>query len=197
MAETMILEAPGGTFGKKTETAGTAIVRVIPPKPVRQARVRALWYDNAGTAHTITLMRPLSSSTASVAADAGQTDITVNSALPDAGGNPPAAGDLVIFKDVTGAWDYGEVSSYSNLVITLTANLTSQIPAGNTIYFMGAPADHADEGQFPAKASVRTVLENILFTTVNTNQPILVHSNNGTAAGTLEMVTFDYPKPAA
>ena len=124
--------------GYHTETAATAITEVIPGNSSSKARVERLVYRVAGTAHTLTLMRPIAVTTTENVAQSGQTTITVEDAQPgkDSSGAAEtlAANDWLAWQDENGVWKHDSVSSISGKDVVVSTALSVRIATGTTIY---------------------------------------------------------------
>lgn len=192
----------GGGFGKLTQTAGTVISRLIPPKSGNITRLTKLVYTADTTAHTVTVCRPIGTRVKlSSGASAGQAVINL-SADPGPSGNGIAANDFICLKHDDGVYRLHKVSSVSTLAITLTANLSVVASANQPVWFFGAIADtdpNIGEAHNSLRgiASATTTYEDApdgagLFASHNTFEPLLVQSNNATAAGTLEQLNWKW-----
>ena len=151
------------SFGKVTAAAGTAYTFLVEPMNNAEAMLRFLQFTVLGTAHTLTVMRPLSSQQVSgqsqrcscyltAAAAAAQAVININqdpgvytayfSGTPSVANNVIAANDYVAVKLVDGTWQVGVVSSVATLAITLTANLgTGGAASAAPVWFFGITTD--------------------------------------------------------
>jgi hypothetical protein len=212
------------TYGKITQAADTVITRLVEPRKNVFTHITALAYTAAGTAHTLTIMRPLNKTTFTAAAAAAQAVVNI---AADPGvytgsrtaNNVIAANDYVVYEAADGTFVLTTVSSVSTLAITLAANLpTGGVLQGGTMWFYGIttdtnPNDAQAHPQHTLTASVTTVLGNdpgeaagsvcsslppSKIPAVSTllcngkGDPLIVHSNNATAAGTLENVFVVY-----
>ncbi len=192
-------ESPGDGYGSLTNTAGTPTVRVCPPKIGYFTRVTSWIYDNAATAHTVTPMVPLEKCLVSTDAAAGQAVIKFDHIPTNTAGAKIASGDWFVVKDEAGIFGSYLVSSVSALAVTITASrgsadgsgFVNKIPAGRIIWYFGSPTtDHAKRG-YTMKASVVTTMPpGNWCTTPNKHEPILVHDDNGTNAGTLTALSY-------
>lgn len=183
-------------FGTKTASAGTVITRVIPPKTGARTRATGFSYIAAATAHTLSFMVCMDGTTAlTTDAESGQAVINLNRLPQASDGSAIAANDWVVLRYEDGSWSEHMVSSLSGLAVTLSANLTAKVLSGSTVYFMGAPADHANR-QFTCAASVTTQIVGSptapLAAGAAVGSPMVVHSNNATNAGTLTWLSFAY-----
>jgi hypothetical protein len=196
----------------KTQSANTVIDVVIPPYSGYRTALTYLAYSLGSTAHTITVMRPLGHTTLSTAAAAAQAVINLtadpgtpaSSMLASPYGEIPAAVNaiaandyLVIKNPTTGIYNLYVVSSVATLAITLTANVpTGGFNIGQDVWFFGVAADTEQAlWNLTPTVSVRNTYSSggkPLFVTPDINQPLILHSTNGTAAGTFDLVTADY-----
>src|SRR4051812_4103449 len=67
-------------IAKQTATADTVITALIPPRRNCKTRITSILYQCAGTAHTITLLKALGSSTLTADVAASGTSITLAAA---------------------------------------------------------------------------------------------------------------------
>lgn len=214
-----LLDARG--FGVKTETADTVITRLIPPVRRAFTRLTGVHYRAGGTAHTLTVMRPLNKTTLTAAAAAAQAVINIAADPGDyptgsrVADNAIAANDYVVIELADGTHHIGVVSSVASLAITLTANLpTGGAASGATVWFFGIitdlnPCDGLAHPQFTLTASTATVLGDqpgeavagivgtvphpSTFSGMNgKNMPMILHSGNATAQGWIESCTVAY-----
>lgn len=178
-------------FGKVSVAFGTAITRTIPPSANLFTHLTNLKYTAAGTAHTLTVMRPLAApTTLTAAAASGQAVINVAALV-----GSMATNDYVVIKLSDGTYHTGVVSSVSTLAVTLTANLSAPGAAiGAKVWNLGVVGDHTNT-QFNAIESVTTTYTDGVSSIVGTTakeSPMIVHSNNATATGTIENVSGGY-----
>lgn len=187
----------GGFFrGYHTETAGTVITEVIPPKLRAKSRITRLVYEAGTTAHTPRILMPLARTTLTAAAAASQAVINVAavSLTPTATPQNPspsaesiAASDYLIFKNADGGYDYGIVSSVSSLAITLTASLATALVSGAPVwccYELGRNTHLTVDGTASAFTTMEDPIAG-LCTSWLRDSPLLFHSGNATAAGFL------------
>ncbi len=190
----------GNGDGGKTAAFGTAIQYLIPPHASGRTRITKLVYTSAGTAHTLTLLRPLGRTVIGAIAAAGQP-VCVLSTDPSPAGNTLTTNDFVAIRtasdDVTLLY---KVSGLATLTLTLTANLTTALAAGDDLWMFGVPADiFARTGGghmalLPAVSVTTTYSDSDggVVATYNRDEPILFNSDNGTAAGTLAQIAWAY-----
>lgn len=196
----------GNGIGTVTQNAGTVIQALVPPRRDGITRVTKFAYTAQGTAHTGTFLRPLGRTTVASAAAAAQTDfvLTANPGTTAAYGgisNGIAANDFVAIRTASdGITRLYKVSSVSTLTITLTANLTVALAAGDDVWFFGVTGDTdgrsgAAHPAHTLTASVQTSKEDReggVVATFSKDEPILFNSNNATAAGTLDQLNYCY-----
>lgn len=190
----------GQVYGTATENAGTVINVLVAPKKRYFTRISKLRYTAAATAHTVTAMRPLGTTTAS--ADAATSQAVVNiTANPGPSGNALAANDYIAIRHaVDGITRLYVVSSISNLAVTLTANLTVAVTSGDKIWMFGVAANtdpltgtaHPPLAMGAGAVTELTDDTTGVVCTHTTDQPILLQSNNATNAGTFNLVTAAY-----
>lgn len=180
-------------YGTTTQTAGTAITRVIPPRSGAHSCVGNWKYTAAATAHTITMMVTLVETSVASEVASGATTVTLATVPTAADGSILASGDYLIMQYEDGSWASFLVSGLSGLVATIPTT-SQKILKSTPVYFMGAPADHTTR-QFtvPASGTYDFIASDYRIraaTSLQTGQPILVHSNNATNAGTLYHVSY-------
>jgi hypothetical protein len=155
------------SFGKKTAAAGTAYTYFIEPQNNALACLRFLQFTVLGTAHTLTIMRPLSSQPLpsgsasnayrcscylTAAAAASQSVININqnpgtytayfNSTPRTANNGIAANDYVAYQYPDGSWEVTTVSSVSTLAVTVAATLgTGGLASGAPVWFFGITTD--------------------------------------------------------
>lgn len=202
-------QGPGGlrgvyNIGSATITADTLIEVLIPPREDARTRLTKLEYTSAGTAHTVTCMKPLGRTTVASAAAGGQAVVNIT-ADPGVGtvAGVIAAGDyLVIQRDTTEINYLVKVSSVATLAITLTANVPVAFAAADKVWFYGIPGNvrtNIIEGHMallpPVSATTTfssTDAGEGIFTTDERDDPVIVSSTNATAAGTIKLINATY-----
>lgn len=197
----------GNGDGGKTQTAGTVIQYLVPPNRNGYTRITTLVYTDTGTAHTLTFLRPLGATTASAAAAASQAVVNLTADPGVAAGygginNGIAANDFIAIRhSADGVTRLYKVSSVSTLAITLTANLTVAVAAGDKVWFFGITTD-TDGRTGSAHPALKggAASGDVTFTdrdagviaSVAKDEPILFNSNNATGAGTLKQIGYCY-----
>ena len=199
----------GNGDGGKTQTAGTIIQYLIPPSPATFrgiTRITTLTYISGSTAHTLTAMRPLGRTTVASAGATGQAVVNITADPGVAAGygginNGIAANDFVAIRTASdGVTRLYKVSSVSTLAITMTANLTVAVAAGDIFWFFGAAGDtdgrtgSAHPALKPPASATTTYTDRDggVIATIGAFEPILLNSDNATAAGTNAQVSWNY-----
>lgn len=195
----------GHTATQLTATAGTAITCLIPPRKRAFTRLTSVLYRCAGTAHTVSLMKAFSRTTLAAAAAASATTVVL-SANPGTG-TPAGAianGDWIAIKLDDGSFFIATVT-VSGLSMTVAA-LPAAAAAGNDVFFFGVPGDHTSTQTNPKPNPIKgsqivctaSVLNSWtdpaagLCQSLEQYSPLMVHSNNATAAGTFELISAVY-----
>lgn len=196
----------GNGDGKKTQTAGTVIQYLVPPDVRGFTRISNIVYTAAGTAHTLTFMRPIGRTTVASAGATGQAVVNITADPGVAAGyagisNAIAANDFVAIRTASdGITRLYKVSSVSTLAITMTANLVVAVAAGDIFWFFGitTDTDGVTGSAHPAlngTASATTTYTDTtggVVSSFRVYEPILVNSDNATAAGTLQQINWAY-----
>lgn len=182
-------------YGSLTQAADTAITRLVPPRAGARAMIASWCYRSAGTAHVLTFMPVVMEKKVTVEAAVGATTVTVDSAPTSYDGSIWAAGDWVSIEHDDGTWGEYLISGVSGLVATINA-LTAGVEVGSRFCFHGAATDHTSR-RVTTVASTEHVftgdgVRGVACTAAKDNEPILVHSNNATAAGILRWLGFAY-----
>jgi hypothetical protein len=199
-----------GRFGldRLTQTAGTVITQVVPPNTKGgRAVITNVAYVCAATAHTLTFMKALGQTVATAAAASGQAVVNVEAkTFLD---QTVAANDFAVVQHSDGTYGVYLVSSVSSLAITFASNLTAAVADNAKIWWFGAAAE-AQHQQILVTASVRndyadpiagvsqsgygptTISSTVYSGRSGIGDPIIVHSNNATNAGLLELVSGYY-----
>ncbi len=210
------------SYGRLTQNAGTAIVRLVEPRVGAFTHVSKVWYEAAATAHYMAVMRPLNRTTVASAASASQAVINITADPGDystakSGGtvrtsdNAIAANDYCVYQAADGTYVMDTVASVATLAITMTTNVpTGGVSAGAPFWFFGIhsdtnPNDATAHAKFTLPASTTTYLESdsagigfigtfsgILPAMTGTNEPVVLYIDNATNAGTLHCATAIY-----
>ena len=208
------------SLGKVTQTADTVITQLVPPVKGAYAALARVQYLASTTAHTLTVLRPLNWTTFSADAAAGQAVVNLledpgsysttwagrigpAGATPSTANNGIAANDFVVYELPDGNYVMDTVSSVSSLAITLATNVpTGGVKKGGRLWFFGITTDTSPQTkkahtQFTLAASATTTLakkQGVFYRSLNRYDPLILHSDNATAAGTLERTTVLYLK---
>lgn len=190
--------------GGLTAAAGTAITCLIPPYNANSYTVLTrVMYRCAGTAHAIVYMKALGVTTLAADAAASATSVTLSA---DPGTGTPsgniATGDWVCIQLNDGSYFLATVT-VSGLVMTVAA-LPAAASSGNKVWTFGVPGDHPVGTQTNPKPNAikgYTITATVsvmndwadyaagLLRSLTKNSPLMLHSANGTAAGTFELVS--------
>ena len=188
-----------------TASAGTAIEAVIPASGSGIPIVRDLKYNCAGTAHTLTVLRPVGH-TSTVAASVSGTAIlyltSVNFGRDTTNASETlAANDYLVWTDRFGGFHHDTVASISDTDVTMNNNLTQDVAAGSLVWgcYELARSTHLT---ITLPASTTTEISGIMAgfsatTGIRTSRsgagdPLILSINNITAAGTLLFAAGDY-----
>jgi hypothetical protein len=189
-----------------TETLGTAIKEIIPGVANSILQINSLTYTSGTTGHTIYIMRPVAVAIADTAATASQavinfTDVTTMKGPNTTVAETLASQDYIGYQDSTGKFQIGLVTSVAANAVTLSNSLTTSINAGQTIWIFGELA-RASHLQFTPPVSATTTIPMMAQAGIpgqvdsNSNagigHPVIVYSNNATAAGILVSVSGQY-----
>lgn len=188
---------------KHTQSAGTRIRVALGGLCGKLfTHVCNLRYSDTGTAHTLTLMRGATRTTAVGAVAAGATAVTMAAALFDGAGNVMAASDVIAIQLDNNTWHVDIVSAVSTTALTLTTAVPTgrSIPDGAKIVCYGVAGDamHANQqytaGSGTAAVNVPAVAgtQPSLCKGATSNEPIIFDSNNATNAGTLDYAGVVY-----
>ena len=200
----LIANAFGGNgLGKKSVAFGTKINSLVPARQGAYTRVTTFKYTAAGTAHTVTALRSIGRAKLAAGAAASQA-VVVLDRDPSPAGNAIAANDYVSYRNDDGTFVFDTVASVSSdkKTITLTTNLVSAISAGADFWLHGVAADTdpktgSAHPTYPAPASVTTTYTDNVQGVISSNdrdEPILLQSDNITATGSLDAVSYCYTR---
>lgn len=180
--------------GRATQTAGTVISVLLPPKKKAFTRVTTFKYTCGATAHTVTAMQSLGMARLSAAAASGQAVIKL-AEQPVASGNNVAANDFLVVEFPDGTFALVKVSSVSGLTITLTANLAAALAKGSRVWMLGVVGD--GHPQHLMTVSVVNTFQDTLIGVAqskNPDEPLVLQSDNATNAGSFELVSAAYSR---
>ena len=195
----------GGCGGITAPAAGTPFLIPIPPKIGAKIRLDSVQYTPAGTAHKLTVLRPLGKTTVASTAAAGQAVINFTADPGAAVSNAIAANDFVVIRRAADGIYYAfTVSSVATLAITMTTNIGSGVglAAGDVVWFYGVAADTDPLNNglaHPNYVLTASTAMNITNSNGNgfissnkMNEPVLVHIDNITAAGVFNRMSWLY-----
>lgn len=182
-------------------------------------KISLLQYLCGSTSHQIQIMRPRGFTTVSSDAAKNQAVINItadpglaaNYKYPSVSGATTVVvtddgidtGDWCAFQYADGTWGFDTVSSVSTLAITMTTTLPNvaspTIPKGSPFFLFGVVADkdiatgYAPTAFYMNASVVNTIQDdNGFFSAVHPGDPLLVQSNNITAAGFITMLSGYY-----
>lgn len=190
----------GKVFGTATATAGTVVNILVPPTRDAITRVTQVRYTAAATAHTVTALRSIGTTTAAATAAISQAVVNLT-ANPGPSGNALAANDWVAIRhSADGITRLYQVSSISTLAVTMTANFTVAVAAGDKVWMFGVAADTDPRTATAHPGLAMGAAATTTFTDDNSgvacghakDEPVLLQSNNATNAGTFNLVTAVY-----
>lgn len=196
----------GFSITAQTQTAGTPIVAVCPPKGERfRTRLSFASYVAAGTAHDLVVMKALARTKATAAAAASQAVLNIESSSFI--GQTLAANDWIVVRHSNGSYGAYKVSSISSLEVTLDSSLTLPVSENAPVWIMGAPGETphvtlavaantnkdfvfgdsgVDSGYLPHRVSSTD------YTRSGFGDPLLLYSANGSNAGKLNAAAGVY-----
>lgn len=191
------MNSNGFHYGSLTQSAGTKIVRTVPYRKNRIARITTMRYRSGATAHTVTPLVSLGTTTLSAGASAAQADVVLTADPAPAAYGPPASGDYVTFQKPDGGTFQSTVSAWNagTKTMTLVDNVpTGGLASGANMWFHGVAGDQT-ANQFTAPASVTTSFtesDTVGVAEGGVGEPIVAVSDNATNAGVLEQVSGIY-----
>lgn len=183
-------------YGTVTQTLGTVITRGIAPMRGNLTRLTTLHYVSLGTAHTLTVLKSLGRTTLAAAAAASQAVVVLRSD-PGPSTNLLATSDYCALRQNDGTMLFGTVTwVLGTLTATFGSNLTAAASAGSDFWMFGVAADQTDY-TFKPTVSTRTIYSDPIsgiMTSGNVDEPLLIYSNNATAAGVIDLAAGYYAK---
>jgi hypothetical protein len=192
--------------GSKTAAAGTVFTGLIPPKAQAYSKIARMVYTTAGTAHTLSVLKAQGRTTTTAAQIATDTSLTLSSislAYDENGASLSenlAASDYVVVQHTDGTWGAYLMSGISGNTLTIGA-LAKAVASGAVVYGMYEVARTTGKAswQVTTRTSTTETFETYdpavaVVSSSKVNEPLLIHSNNATAAGTLLYVSAVYTK---
>jgi hypothetical protein len=196
--------------GYHTESAGTAIVEVIPAAGEGIPTVNGISYTCAATAHNLYIMRAVGQTTTVQGALSGATTIVLAKTDPGkattGADETLAANDYLVWADEVGVYKHGVVSSLSGNTITLGTALASDLNAGTTVWVFHEIARSTHIALKPP-ASTTTAYNPVMFAAgvprqygvnfsrTGVGEPLLVVADNLTNAGSINYISGYYSDP--
>jgi len=179
-------------MGAKTAAAGTAIQYLLDPGSLRgRVIVTRMAILTAATAQTLTVMQVLAKYRVSQVAAAGQAKFMfLDTEVPVA---TMAANDILAIKMPSGKHEKYIVSAVGAVVsgeyeVTLTANLTAELPKGSAVCFFGVVSDGHEQVAIPASVTTVFSEENGYFGSNEMGEPMILSLNNITNAATIQAI---------
>ncbi|MCF7946700.1 MAG: hypothetical protein K9K80_02075 [Spirochaetia bacterium] len=167
---------------RKTESAGTDILRLVEPRDTAdKAVVVRLEVTCGATAQTLSVMRPSAVAFADGAAEASQKDITL-----DEDPGSIASNDYIAVQLTDGSYQVQKVDSVAGLVVTCLADFSAAVEDGAKVFFFGAPADNHEQMAIAADGQTTYESDNGVFVANEPGYPILFHLTNATNAAVLD-----------
>lgn len=184
---------------RKTATAGTLITRVVPPLRRFFTRLLKFAYTNLGTAHTLTVARPIGRAKATADFASGQAVIVLDQEA-GAGANVLAANDIVVVRELDGVARNYIVSAVSGLSITMTGNFTAGGKAGADLWNFGILSDTDPKTGEAHQTSALAIDSTTTLEDANAgvarshavDEPLFLSINNATTAGVLVLSSYGY-----
>ena len=194
---------PAHHFDHHTETAGTVIIELVPPLENYKARLTALVYTAAATAHDLIIMRCINKVQTTAAAAAAATTIVLSSA--SFGADTLASGDYVVVEHADGTYGFHLASGLATLTLTINA-LAKAVNAAANVWIMGAITDTTYHSTIKSIASTRVEFKDAAagiaesgynigtYSRDGLGDPLLVYSANGTNAGIVNLGSAVYAR---
>lgn len=191
-------------LGYKTAAAGTEIIHQIPPSKEGVVRITSLSYLDTGTAHGIYILRELAKTTLASAAISGATTFT---GLTAPSPTTFVANGFCSVECDGGVTHASKITSWTAASGTLIigTGLTAAAAAGNRVWNHGN-LTATDAGTGLAHPYFLTVINTTLslpptgvpalIAANKDDSPVLVISNNPTAAGKFNALTYCYARPS-
>lgn len=192
-----------------TASAGTAIFKLIRGADGLITTINNIIYTSGSTAHTITILRPVAATTAAggtnggesviTFADLGAMKITNSSSIELA-----ATNDYIAWINTNGQYAYDTIGSVSGNEVTTTNSIGTAIDGGAPVWIFGELARTTHVTLSPpvsATTSMDVQVQAGQPGQINTNvrvgdgDPVIVTSNNATAAGTIVSISGTYVDP--
>ena len=221
MAATLVGDAKSFSLPKTTQTAGTPIVMFIPPVAKRRVKLLRVDYACGTTVHTLYILKALDFTRVTTTAAGAATSLTLNASpgvygntaqygniTPRNGNRALAAGDIVFVQLADLTWYQLTISAVAagtgtQVILTVSALPTGGVLAGAPVWWFGTLTDYdphtgvVQPQLLAPTASATTSYDengNSLAEGNRVGWPMVVYSNNATAAGTFNDVAGIYAK---
>lgn len=200
------------SLGTKTAALNVGFIGLIPPHSGAYTKINRLVYTTAGTPHTLNIMKSQGKTTTTAASSASGTTLTLasisiaNKVNGESLSENLAANDWLVVQHTDGTWGAYMVTSVSGLVVTLSTSapavaLAKDVASGAVVYGMyeTSRATGKDAVVITTTASSTQTFETYapevgIAQSNGTNEPLLFHSSNVTAAGSLVYVSAVYSR---
>jgi hypothetical protein len=193
------------SFGKTTAAGGTAFTKLITPRPKLVPKISFLRYLTPAVQHTITIMSPYARTTVTTAAVATGTSLILAADVATATlAGVFAQNDYVAIEHTDGTIEVQKLGAtpWDGTTKTLTvSSLAAAVGVGKKVWFFGAVGDaqHVILYPGPIPASGTALIEYKDYVGgigpyVAPGDPLLIHSDNATTAGFLELADAVYCK---
>ena len=194
------------SLSSATAGAGTAIQKLIRGADGLITRINNITYTSAGTAHTITIMRPVASTTVDGGSNSGDSTLDVANLGAMRVTNSDsieliATSDYIAWINTDGKYQFDTVGSVSGNTVTTTSSLGTAVADGAPVWIFGE-LGRATHVTLSPPVSTTTSIDCRISAgqpgQVNTNvrvgsgDPLIISSSNATAAGTIVSVSGEY-----
>lgn len=201
--------AGGWSIKGQTQTAGTRIQALVPPKGARfKTIVTDLVYSLGGTSHTLVFAKALAKTYLTAASAA--TDTTLEVASLAFLNQSIAANDYIAYQHTDGTYDFRKVSSVAGLILTVPA-ITRAISLNGPVWVFGdvetPEAEHMsilplvsasntynDALSGIAQSGYSTYAGSSYYSRSGFGDPLLFDSGNATAAGIMHKLSGYYSR---
>lgn len=194
------------SLSSATAGAGTAIQQLIRGADGLITRINNITYTSAGAAHTITIMRPVAATTIDGGSNGGDSsfDVANLGAMKVTSSSSIeliATNDYLAWVNVNGIYQFDTVSSVSGNTVTMTSSLGTAVADGAPVWIFGELGRAPHVTLSPSVSTTTSINCHVQAGQpgqVNTNvrvgsgDPLIVSSDNGTAAGTIVSISGEY-----
>ena len=169
-------------LGRATDTENTAYTQLISPRLGSRIAVVRATFTVAATAHTLTVLRPISLVLTAAAAAKDQADLVFAAADVDGW----EASDYCAIELEDGTYQLNTVDSESEGTVTFSADLDKAVKEGARVFYFGDENDDHETAALTDDSEVSFESEYGYFIANNPGWPVLLHVDNATNASTLE-----------